>query len=68
MTLTDKFGRRQIVILSAVVCTITMLVVGILGFVSKTPPLQNFLIFTACVWSFFNVARKFDAPDGQDEC
>ncbi len=35
-----------------------MLIVGILGFVSQTPPLMNFLIFIACVWSFFNVARR----------
>ena len=34
------------------------MVVGILGFVPKSEPLKNFLIFTACVWSFFNVARK----------
>jgi SP family sugar:H+ symporter-like MFS transporter len=36
-----------------------MLIVGILGFVPKTSALKNFLIFVACVWSFFNVARKF---------
>jgi hypothetical protein len=58
MVLTDKFGRRNIVLIAAIVCTFTMLVVGILGFVAKTTPLKNFLIFTACVWSFFNVARK----------
>jgi len=53
---TDRFGRRKVVFTSAIVCTFTMLVVGILGFVPKTTPLQNFLIFVACVWSFFNVA------------
>jgi hypothetical protein len=56
--LTDRFGRRIIVFVAAIVCTVTMLVLGILGFVPKTAPLQNFLIFTACVWSFFNVARE----------
>lgn len=57
--LTDKFGRRLVVVVSASVCTFTMLIVGILGFVEKTAALKNFLIFIACVWSFFNVARKF---------
>ncbi|KAH8810798.1 general substrate transporter [Xylogone sp. PMI_703] len=56
ISLTDKFGRRIVVIISAIVCTTTMLVVGILGFVTKTGPLKNFLIFAACTWSFFNVA------------
>lgn len=55
---TDKFGRRLIVFVAAIVCTLTMLVVGILGFVPKTSPLQNFLIFVACVWSFFSNARE----------
>ncbi|KAL7916802.1 general substrate transporter [Trichoderma velutinum] len=54
--LTDKFGRRMVVVTAAVICTLTMLIVGILGFVPKTTPLTNFLIFVACVWSFFNVA------------
>ena len=35
-----------------------MLVVGILGLVPKTTPLNNFLIFVACVWSFCSNARK----------
>ncbi|KAI9162757.1 substrate transporter [Paramyrothecium foliicola] len=56
ITLTDKFGRRIVVVVSSIVCTLTMLIVGILGFVPKTTPLKNFLIFDACVWSFFNVA------------
>ncbi|KAH6672695.1 general substrate transporter [Plectosphaerella plurivora] len=56
ITLTDKFGRRIVVVVASIVCTITMLIVGILGFVPKTTPLKNFLIFDACVWSFFNVA------------
>lgn len=59
ITLTDKFGRRLVVVVAAFACTITMLVVGILGFVPKTTPLKNFLIFDACVWSFFNVARTW---------
>jgi MFS family permease len=54
--LTDRFGRRLIVVTSAIVCTITMLVVSILSFVPKTDALKNFLIFTACIWSFFNIA------------
>ncbi len=40
------------------VCTLTMLVIGILGNVTKTTPLLNFLIFVATVWSFFNNSRK----------
>jgi len=48
----------MVVLVSTAVCTVTLLVIGILGFVPKTLPLQNFLIFVACVWSFFNVARK----------
>ncbi|KAG4436677.1 hypothetical protein IFR05_007856 [Cadophora sp. M221] len=56
ITVTDKFGRRNVVVIAAIVCTFTMLIVGILGFVPKTKPLQNFLIFVACMWSFFNVA------------
>ncbi|KAB5546910.1 sugar transporter [Coniochaeta sp. 2T2.1] len=54
--LTDKFGRRLVVVYASIICTVTMLVVGVLGFVSKTDPLKNFLIFVACLWSFFNVA------------
>ncbi|KAL7940835.1 general substrate transporter [Trichoderma barbatum] len=50
------FGRRMVVVTAAGICTLTMLIVGILGFVPKTTPLTNFLIFVACVWSFFNVA------------
>ncbi|EKG12548.1 General substrate transporter [Macrophomina phaseolina MS6] len=53
---TDTFGRRPVVLASAIGCTVAMLLVGILGQVEKTKPLQNFLIFVACVWSFFNNA------------
>ncbi|KAH7381064.1 general substrate transporter [Cadophora sp. MPI-SDFR-AT-0126] len=56
ISLTDLFGRRKVVVISAIVCTTAMLVVGVLGFVEKTESLKNFLIFVACVWSFFNVA------------
>lgn len=58
ITLTDKLGRRMVVVIASIACTLTMLIVGILGFVPKTDALRNFLIFDACVWSFFNVARK----------
>jgi SP family sugar:H+ symporter-like MFS transporter len=58
MLTSDKFGRRRIVLVSAIVSTVSMLVIGILGFVSKTPPLKNLLIFVACLWDFFNIARK----------
>ena len=57
--LTDRFGRRLVVVYSAIICTFTMLIVGILGFVPKTEAPKNFLIFIACMWSFFNIARKF---------
>lgn len=58
IVVTDRFGRRNIVLISSAACTVTMLVVGILGFVEKTTPLLNFLIFVACVWSFFSSARE----------
>ncbi|KAL1959385.1 hypothetical protein VTO42DRAFT_2188 [Malbranchea cinnamomea] len=56
MLFTDKFGRRLVVLVSTIVCTIAMLIVGILGEVTVTAPLKKFLIFVACVWSFFSVA------------
>ncbi|KAI9157947.1 sugar transporter [Paramyrothecium foliicola] len=49
---TDKLGRRFAVLGASTLCTVAMLMVGILGFVPKTKPLQNFLIFVACLWSF----------------
>lgn len=55
---TDKFGRRNIVLVSAGVCTVTMAIVGGLGQVKATQPLKDFLIFVACVWSLFSAARK----------
>lgn len=39
-----------------------MLLVGILGFVPKTESLKDFLIFVACLWTFFNVARMARLP------
>ena len=64
---TDKLGRRRLVFISAIVCTVTMLVVAILGLVPKTPALQNFLIFDACLWSFFSSARKFSPKQSSCE-
>lgn len=58
MVATDKIGRRNIVFVASIVCTIAMLVIGILGLVPKTPALNNFLIFIACLWSFCSNARK----------
>ncbi|KAH7121442.1 general substrate transporter [Dactylonectria macrodidyma] len=54
MFLTDRFGRRNMVFVSVIICTATLLVVGILAFVDKTKPVQNLLIFVACVWAFAN--------------
>ncbi|KPM41346.1 hypothetical protein AK830_g5203 [Neonectria ditissima] len=56
MFLTDRFGRRIVVFVSSVVCTFTMIIVGIVGQFSSTKPLQNFCIFIACVWSLFNAS------------
>ncbi|KAH7015923.1 general substrate transporter [Ilyonectria destructans] len=52
----DKAGRRRATFASAIGCSLAMMVVGILGFVNKTTPILNLLIFTACVWAFFNKA------------
>ncbi len=66
MLISDKLGRRRIVLVSVIVSTVSMLVIGILGFVPKTDPLKDLLIFVACLWDFFNIARKssfkFAAP------
>ncbi|KAM5343421.1 hypothetical protein ACJ41O_011958 [Fusarium nematophilum] len=51
---TDRFGRRKMVFTAVIICTGTLLVVGILAFVSKTTAVKNFLIFVACVWAFAN--------------
>ncbi|RTE77765.1 hypothetical protein BHE90_007770 [Fusarium euwallaceae] len=54
--ISDKAGRRSSTFVSAIACSLSMMVVGILGFVNKTTPIQNLLIFVACVWAFFNKA------------
>ncbi|KAH8721814.1 sugar transporter [Ilyonectria robusta] len=50
----DKIGRRLLVLIAMGFCMGALLVVGILGLVPRTQALMNFLIFVACVWSFFN--------------
>lgn len=54
--ITDTFGRRPVAVISAIGCTVAMLLVGVLGLVEKTQPLQSLLIFVACVWSLFSNA------------
>ncbi|KAJ3549491.1 hypothetical protein NM208_g479 [Fusarium decemcellulare] len=49
---TDKLGRRNAVLVFSIICTLAMLLVGILGFAGKSTPLKNALIFVACLWSF----------------
>ncbi|KAF4472617.1 sugar transporter [Fusarium albosuccineum] len=49
---TDKLGRRNAVLIFSIICTLAMLLVGILGFAGKSTPLKNALIFVACLWSF----------------
>lgn len=56
--LTDRFGRRLVVVIASVLCSVTLLVVGVLGQVEHTKPLQGFLIFTVCLWALGNNARK----------
>ncbi|KAH6894644.1 general substrate transporter [Thelonectria olida] len=56
MLFTDRFGRRMVVFVSAVVSTIALFVVAIIGLFPSTTPLQNFCIFVACLWAFFNGA------------
>lgn len=56
MLWTDRFGRRIIVIAASIICTVTMLIVGIVGQFDRPKPVQNFCIFVACVWSLFNAA------------
>ncbi|KAH7361326.1 sugar transporter [Pyrenochaeta sp. MPI-SDFR-AT-0127] len=53
---TDRFGRRLVVLAAAILCSFALLLVGILGQVEKTKPLQNFLIFVGCLWSLGNNA------------
>lgn len=56
MLWTDRFGRRMIVFVSSVICTICMLVVAVIGLFPSTTPLKNFCIFVGCLWSLFNAA------------
>ncbi|KAF2014274.1 MFS general substrate transporter [Aaosphaeria arxii CBS 175.79] len=51
---TDRFGRRNMVFTSVIICTATLLIVGVLAFVEKTTAVKNFLIFVACTWAFAN--------------
>jgi MFS family permease len=53
---TAKFGRRFIVFLSSIICSISLFVVTIISLFDSTTALQNFCIFTACIWSLFNSA------------
>ncbi|OBU00897.1 hypothetical protein VE01_00841 [Pseudogymnoascus verrucosus] len=50
----DIIGRRRLTLVALAFCMITLFIVGILGLVHQMQPLMNFLIFVACVWSFFN--------------
>ncbi|KAL4876472.1 MFS general substrate transporter [Aspergillus karnatakaensis] len=54
MLLSDKFGRRVMVFGATILCTVTLLIVGILGFITPTQALKSFLVFLACAWSFAN--------------
>ncbi|KFY81283.1 hypothetical protein V500_11544 [Pseudogymnoascus sp. VKM F-4518 (FW-2643)] len=56
MLTSDYFGRRRIVLVSVIVATVCMLVVGVFGIFKQTPQLKNLLIFVGCVWDFFNIA------------
>ena len=53
---TDRFGRRMIVFVSSILCTVTLAIVGIIGQFKMTDSLQGFAIFVCCVWSFFSSA------------
>ncbi|KAK1138411.1 hypothetical protein N8T08_002627 [Aspergillus melleus] len=54
MLLTDRFGRRNMVFVSVIICTVTLLLVGVLAFVTKTAAVKAFLVFVACFWAFAN--------------
>lgn len=43
---------------SVIICTVTLLVVGILALVAKTAGVKAFLLFVACVWAFANSTGK----------
>lgn len=55
---TDRFGRRLVVFAASILCSLALLLVGILGQVGHTKPLQDFLIFVACLWALGNNARE----------
>ena len=46
----------MVVFISTVVCTISLFIVAIIGLFASTAALQNFCIFIACLWAFFNGA------------
>lgn len=58
MLAVDRFGRRQVVIAASILCSLALLVVGVLGQVGHSKPLQDFLIFVACLWALGNNARE----------
>lgn len=60
---TDKFGRRLVVFMASILCSLALLLVGVLGQVKQTGALKNFLIFVGCLWSLGNNARKFNGND-----
>lgn len=55
---TDRFGRRLVVFAASVSSSVTVLLVGVLGQVGHTKPLQDFLIFVVCIWALGNNARE----------
>lgn len=59
---TDRFGRRLVVFAASVSSSLTLLLVGVLGQVGHTKPLQDFLIFVVCIWALGNNARESLSP------
>lgn len=55
---TDRFGRRLVVFAASILCSLALLLVGVLGQVGHTKPLQDFLIFVACLWALGKNARE----------
>ncbi|ORY25553.1 general substrate transporter [Naematelia encephala] len=51
---TDKFGRRNVVVISGGFCTLMLMVAGILANRPLTEPVKNGLIAVACLWSYAN--------------
>ncbi|KAI3393082.1 hypothetical protein diail_4753 [Diaporthe ilicicola] len=54
---TDGLGRRLVVFAASILCSFALLLVGVLGQVGHPKPLQDFLIFVACLWALGNNAR-----------